>query len=158
MPIFMRYDEELKGEALDEPSALYHRKLGIHFRMISTNSSITSLTFSVLRLPTRYKTRLLSAVNMRLGLTLLGCFKLPVSKSLSLIWIAYLSLTLWLVIWQRIKSSPSNPVITRAGRLLAYVRSENGKGITTTSPLTNSAKHHPPLASANPFLKRIRWR
>jgi len=92
----MRYDEELKGEALDEPSALCHRKLGIHFRMISTNSSITSLTFSVLRLPTRYKTRLLSAVNMQLGLTLLGCFKLPVSKSLSLIWIAYLSLTLWL--------------------------------------------------------------
>ena len=123
MPIFMRCDEELKGEALDEPSALCHRKLGIHFRMISTNSSIASLTFSVLKLPTRYKTRLLSAVNMRLGLTLLGCFKLPVSKLLSLIWIAYLSLILWLVIWQRIKSSPSKPAMTRAGRLLACVRS-----------------------------------
>ena len=151
MPIFVGLNRKLKGELQGDPSMLCHRRLGVHFRMISTTFSITSLSFFILRFPTRYDTRLLSAVNMRLGLTLLGCFKLPVSKSLSLIWIAYLSLILWLVIWQRIKSSPSKPAMTRAGRLLACVRSENGRGITTTSPLTNSAKPHPPLASANLF-------
>jgi hypothetical protein len=39
----------------------------------------------------------------------------------------------------------------KAGRLLAWVKSEKGKGTTTTSPFTNFAMPHLPLASANLF-------
>jgi hypothetical protein len=42
-----------------------------------------------------------------------------------------------LVIWQRIMSSPGKSAMTNARRRFTPVRSENGKGITTTSPFTN---------------------
>ncbi|GEM_PF-4064279 len=45
--------------------------------------------------------------------------------------------------------------ITRAGRRLVCVKSENGKGTTTTSPFTNSSMLHPPLNSTSLFAKKI---
>jgi len=42
-----------------------------------------------------------------------------------------------------------NSATTKAGRLLAWVKSENGKGTTTTSPFTNLAKPRPPQVLAN---------
>jgi hypothetical protein len=46
--------------------------------------------------------------------------------------------------------------MTNAGRLLACVKSEKGKGTTTTSPFINFATLHPPAASANLSLAKIR--
>jgi hypothetical protein len=49
------------------------------------------------------------------------------------------------------RSSPSNTATTKAGRLLAWVKSENGKGTTTTSPFTNLPKPRLLQVSANLF-------
>src|SRR3989338_10137224 len=54
-----------------------------YFRTISTTFSITCLIVSFARVPARYNTIWLSAVKIRLGLKLLGCFKPPSAKSLS---------------------------------------------------------------------------
>jgi hypothetical protein len=56
----------------------------------------------------------------------------------------------WLVIWQRITSPRVKEANTKAGRTLELERSVNGKGTTTTSPLTNRAMPHPPPACPSP--------
>jgi hypothetical protein len=48
--------------------------------------------------------------------------------------------------WQRTTSSPLGVAITSAGRRFVWLRSENGKLRTTTSPFTNWPRLHPPQA------------
>jgi hypothetical protein len=54
-------NEELKGKSAKGTFYVVLSEAGIHFRMISTTLSITSLSLSILRLPTRHKTRWLFA-------------------------------------------------------------------------------------------------
>jgi hypothetical protein len=74
-------------------------------------------------------------VNNRSGRMRFGCFKSPESNSFDSSWIEHWSAVAWLVIWHRIISSPVKFASTKAGRRLDCVRSEKGKGRTTTSPL-----------------------
>jgi hypothetical protein len=93
-----------------------------------------------------------SAVKRRLGRMEDGWGKLPVEKSVLERGMEYRSDLGRVVIWHRITSSPSSCVTTKAGRSLLAVRLENGKGTTTTSPLTNFSMPHP--RQADPSLLR----
>ena len=53
------------------------------------------------------------------------------------------------VIWQSRMSSPPKSAITNAGRFLLPDKSEKGKGMITTSLLTNLSTPYPPPQSAN---------
>lgn len=127
-----------------------------HCCKISTIFVKTSFSFSSCNWPILERLIWRSAVNKRLGLILLLCFKLPESKSSASREIPYQSEIDRLVIWQRIKSSPCKVAITNAGRRFAWLKLENGNGTTTTSPFTNPAKLHPPLAEASPSVKKTR--
>src|SRR5207248_4375147 len=77
-------------------------------------------------------------------------------KSLAVTLIAWRCAMARLVIWQRITSSPGSAVITRAGRRLVALRSENGNGMTTTSPFTNLPMQRLPLVDPSPCARPTR--
>ncbi len=60
-----------------------------------------------------------------------------------------LSFGTWLVIWQRIISSPCRSESTNAGRFFEPDRSEKGNGMITTSPFTNLSMPDLLLGSAS---------
>ena len=65
----------------------------IYYSSILTTCTITSSSLAAFKWPIRYKMMPISAVKMRFGRILLFCFKLPLAKSSSSSWIAYLSWT-----------------------------------------------------------------
>jgi hypothetical protein len=120
---------------------------------MDTNRSRTSVSLLDLMAPARYSAIRLSAVNTRFGRMLLSVRREPCSKSPESRSIASRSERSWLVIWHRITSCPSSATKTNAGRRFSMVRSENGNGMTTTSPPINPARRRPPRVSANPWLR-----
>ena len=80
-----------------------------------------------------------SAVKMRRGRMKESTGNEPEMKSVEFNATAELSFDCREVIWQSRISSPRRLANTKAGRLLLPDKSENGKGMTTTSPFTNPA-------------------
>src|SRR3972149_9234835 len=62
----------------------------------------------------------------------------------------------WLVIWHNNTSSPVRAAMTNAGRFFEALKSEKGKGTTTTSPFTNLPMRCPLQDDPNRGAKQTR--
>ncbi len=115
--------------------------------LVNMSISVCSITFtfSFVNVPALYSMIDRSAVNSRFGRILLSSFNFPSLKSLLVRGMENRSFLATLVIWQRITSLPPKSATTNAGLLLEALRSEKGKGMTTTSPFTSLSMLHLPL-------------
>src|SRR5690606_4527229 len=104
-----------------------------------------------------------SAVNSRFGRILLSWGSPPLAKSVLVTVMALLSRVFLLVIMHKITlPCRCSGATTSAGRRLLVLRSERGKGRTTTSPFTNRPMLHPLLVCPTPWPglvpRRTWWR
>ena len=90
-----------------------------------------------------------SKVNNRFGRIKLSIWKNPLMRSVFESDMEYSSCLCLLVTWQRMTSFPFKTAQTYAGLFVTWLRSVNGKGMTTSSPFKVCAMLSVPLASSN---------